>query len=85
MEEKPWYLQIEFWAPMLTALVFFLSTEVGLELNIEHILGIVGSLTVFIWKRIKDRTVALEVFIANKQFEIDQQRISAERAKIKSK
>lgn len=83
MEEKAWFLKIEFWTALITALAIFMSSQVGIDLEVEHIVGIVMVLVGYFWKKSKDEErVMLERML---QKEIELEGIKLTRVRLESK
>ncbi|MFA6711221.1 MAG: hypothetical protein WCS33_00745 [Candidatus Caldatribacteriota bacterium] len=71
MEEQPWFLKIEFWTALVTALVIFLGEQFGIELSVEHIVGIIGVLVAFFWKKSKDEDRAAMERMMEKEIQLE--------------
>ena len=76
MEVKPWFLKVEFWTALITALAIFMSSQVGIELEVEHIVGIVIVLVGYFWKKSKDEERALLERMLEKEIELEEAKLA---------
>ena len=76
MEVKPWFLKVEFWTALITALAIFMSSQVGIELEVEHIVGIIIVLVGYFWKKSKDEERALLERMLEKEIELEEAKLA---------
>lgn len=76
MEVKVWFLKIEFWTALITALAIFMSSQLGVDLEVEHIVGIVMVLVGYFWKKSKDEERAFSERMLEKEIELEEAKLA---------
>ena len=76
MEVKPWFLKVEFWTALITALAIFMSSQLGVDLEVEHIVGIVMVLVGYFWKKSKDEERAFSERMLEKEIELEEAKLA---------
>lgn len=71
MTETPWYLKHEFWLALVTAVAIFLSSQFGIDLDPEQIVGIIIAVGAYFWNRTKERQQVLEFKMLEKEIELE--------------
>ena len=73
VEEKPWFLRVEFWTPIIGAVGLVVLELTGVSLPTEALVTVIVLIGTIVWGAVSHRNKVMEasvdVYLADKQYE----------------
>jgi len=73
-EEKPWYMCVEFWTPIVGSIAVLVMHLFGIELPTESLVTVIVFIGYIVWSRVSQRNKVIEAriqaYVVNREFDI---------------